>query len=43
MRRSMTNFYTGLQEGWALARPYFSSEERFFAIGMLTVIIALNF
>ncbi|HEY1855950.1 ABC transporter ATP-binding protein/permease [Acidocella sp.] len=42
MRRSMTNFFTGLREGWALARPYFSSEERFFAIGLLAAIIALN-
>jgi vitamin B12/bleomycin/antimicrobial peptide transport system ATP-binding/permease protein len=42
MRRSMTNFLTGLREAWAIARPYFSSEERFFAIGMLAVIIVLN-
>jgi putative ATP-binding cassette transporter len=42
MHRSMTNFFTGMREGWAIARPYFSSEERFFAIGMLAVIIALN-
>ena len=42
MRRSMTNFFTGLQEGWAIARPYFSSEERFAAIGLLAAIITLN-
>jgi vitamin B12/bleomycin/antimicrobial peptide transport system ATP-binding/permease protein len=42
MRRSMTNFFTGLREGWAIARPYFSSEERFFAIGLLAAIITLN-
>ena len=42
MRRSMTSFLTGLREGWGLARPYFSSEERWPAIGLLVAIIALN-
>ena len=42
MRRSMTNFFTGLREGWVLTRPYFTSDERFFAIGLLASIIALN-
>jgi putative ATP-binding cassette transporter len=42
MRRSMTNFITGLREGWVIARPYFSSEQRFFAIGLLAAIISLN-
>ena len=42
MRRSMTNFFTGLREGWAIARPYFSSDERYFAIGLLATIIVLN-
>ncbi len=42
MRHSMTNFLTGLGEAWTLARPYFRSEERFSAIGLLAIIIALN-
>lgn len=42
MRRSMTNFVTGLREVWTLSKPYFSSEERRFAWGILIVIIALN-
>jgi putative ATP-binding cassette transporter len=42
MRRSMTNFLTGLREAWTLARPYFGSEERVSAIGLLAAIIALN-
>jgi vitamin B12/bleomycin/antimicrobial peptide transport system ATP-binding/permease protein len=42
MRRSMTNFFTGLREAWVLAKPYFSSEERWAARGLLVAIIALN-
>ena len=42
MRRSMTNFATGVREAWALSKPYFSSEERWFARLMLLAIIALN-
>jgi putative ATP-binding cassette transporter len=42
MRRSMTNFATGLREAWVLAKPYFSSEERGFAWLLLISIIALN-
>lgn len=42
MRRSMTNFFTGLREVWTLSKPYFSSEERWFAWSMLVAIIALN-
>jgi putative ATP-binding cassette transporter len=42
MRRSMTNFLTGLREIGTLARPYFSSEERFFAWSILGVVIVLN-
>ncbi len=42
MRRSMTNFFTGLREGWSIARPYFSSDERYVAIGLLATIIVLN-
>src|SRR6195952_1675894 len=42
MRRSMTSFLTGLHEAWVLAKPYFSSEERWFARGLLLAIIILN-
>jgi putative ATP-binding cassette transporter len=42
MRRSMTSLLTGLREGWGLAKPYFSSEERWFAIGLLIAVIFLN-
>jgi putative ATP-binding cassette transporter len=42
MRRSMTNFVTGLREAWVLAKPYFWSEERWAARGLLAAIIALN-
>ena len=42
MRRSMTSLLTGLREGWGLAKPYFSSEERWSAIGLLVAIILLN-
>jgi putative ATP-binding cassette transporter len=42
MRRSMTNFFTGLREAWVLAKPYFWSEERWAARGLLAAIIALN-
>jgi putative ATP-binding cassette transporter len=42
MRRSMTDFVTGLREGWSLAKPYFSSEERWAAIGLLAAVIFLN-
>jgi putative ATP-binding cassette transporter len=42
MRGSMTSFFTGLREGWGLAKPYFSSEERWSAIGLLAAIIGLN-
>ena len=42
MRRSMTNLFTGLREGWSLAKPYFSSDEKWSAIGLLASIILLN-
>jgi vitamin B12/bleomycin/antimicrobial peptide transport system ATP-binding/permease protein len=42
MRRSMTSFLTGLREGWGLAKPYFSSEERWSATGLLVAIVFLN-
>ena len=42
MRRTMTNFFTGLREAWVLAKPYFNSDERWAARGLLAAIIALN-
>jgi putative ATP-binding cassette transporter len=42
MRRSMTNFLTGLREGWGLAKPYFTSEEKWSAYGLLAAIVFLN-
>jgi putative ATP-binding cassette transporter len=42
MRRSMTNFATGLREAWVLAKPYFSSEQRRSAWLLLISIIVLN-
>lgn len=42
MRRSMTSFLTGVSEAWTLAKPYFTSEEKWVAKGLLIAIIALN-
>jgi putative ATP-binding cassette transporter len=42
MRRSMTSFWIGLREAWGLAKPYFSSEEKWAAIGLLASVIFLN-
>ena len=42
MRRSMTSFWIGLREAWHLAKPYFWSEEKWSARGLLAAIIALN-
>jgi len=42
MRRSMTSFFTGAREAWVLAKPYFVSEERWFALGLLAAIVILN-
>ncbi len=42
MRGSITNFITGLREAWVLAKPYYVSEERWTARGLLAAIIALN-
>lgn len=42
MRRSMTSFLTGVSEAWILAKPYFTSEEKWVANGLLIAIIALN-
>ncbi len=38
----MTSFFTGAREAWVLARPYFWSEERWFALGLLAAIVILN-
>jgi len=42
MRRSMSNFWVGLREAWGLAKPYFWSEEKWAARGLLGAVIALN-
>jgi len=42
MRRSMTSFFIGAREAWVLAKPYFWSEERWGARGLLAAIVALN-
>ncbi len=42
MGERLTNFITGFAEAWSLAKPYFSSEERWVAFFLLGAIIALN-
>src|ERR1700733_1087712 len=42
MAERMTNFFTGVREAWSLAKPYFSSEEKWVAWGLLVAVIALN-
>ena len=42
MRPTMTSFATGLREAWALATPFFYSEQRWAARGLLVTIIVLN-
>ncbi len=42
MRQAMTNFFTGFGEGWSLAKPYFKSEEKWVAWGLLGTVIGLN-
>lgn len=42
MRERMTNFATGLREAWSLAKPYFGSDEKWGAFGLLAAVIALN-
>ncbi len=42
MRRKLAILFAALREGWSLARPYFSSDEKWPAIGLLALIIALN-
>ncbi|MDE1905475.1 MAG: ABC transporter ATP-binding protein/permease [Rhodospirillales bacterium] len=38
----MTNLFTGFTEGWSLAKPYFKSEQKRVAWGLLGTVIALN-
>jgi putative ATP-binding cassette transporter len=38
----MTNFFTGFAEGWSLTKPYFKSEEKWAAWGLLGTVILLN-
>lgn len=42
MRRTITNFFVGFKEGLSLASPYFRSEEKWAAWGLLGAVIALN-
>lgn len=42
MAERMTNFFTGVREAWSLSKPYFASEEKFVAWGLLGLVIALN-
>lgn len=42
MRRTITNFFVGFKEGFSLAKPYFRSEEKWVAWGLLGAVIALN-
>lgn len=42
MADRMTNFGTGVREAWSLAKPYFTSEEKWVAWGLLAAVIALN-
>ena len=42
MRHVMTNFFTGFAEGWSLAKPYFKSEQKGAAWGLLSAVVALN-
>ena len=42
MRHVMTNFLTGFAEGVSLAKPYFKSEQKWAAWGLLGSVVALN-
>ncbi len=42
MRNAVRNFSAAISDAWRLAKPYFSSEERGKAIGLLAAIIAMN-
>src|SRR3990172_2170077 len=40
--RPMTNVRQFLRDTWALARPYWSSEDRWAAWGLLGIVVAMN-
>lgn len=42
MKNSLDNLLTGLRQGWGLAKPYFASEEKWPALGLLVSIVLLN-
>ena len=42
VRHVMTNFFIGFAEGWSLAKPYFKSEQKRVAWGLLGTVVALN-
>ncbi|OYV32414.1 MAG: ABC transporter ATP-binding protein, partial [Acidocella sp. 20-61-6] len=42
MRRQLSSLYTGLREAWGLAKPYFASDEKWVALGLLAAVIFLN-
>lgn len=42
MAERMTNFFTGVREAWSLATPYFKSEEKWKAWGLLILAFSLN-
>lgn len=42
MRQTITNFFIGFRDGASLAKPYFQSEEKWAALGLLGAVLALN-
>lgn len=42
MQDRMSNFATGVREAWSLAKPYFTSEERWIAWGLIFLVVALS-
>jgi putative ATP-binding cassette transporter len=42
MRRQLSSLFTGLREAWGLAKPYFASDEKWVALGLLAAVIFLN-
>lgn len=42
MAERMTNFFTGVREAWSLAIPYFRSEQKWQAWGLLALAFGLN-
>ena len=42
MGERLTNFYTGVREAWSLAKPFFKSEEKWAAWGLLALAFGLN-